>query len=34
VLPAPPGTFEGQPSFMPDGRHILFTQFNIDWGTR
>jgi Tol biopolymer transport system component len=28
VLPAPAGTFEGQPSFMPDGRHILFTQFN------
>ena len=28
VVPAPPGTFEGQPSYMPDGRHILFTQFN------
>jgi Tol biopolymer transport system component len=28
VLPAPPGTFEGQPSFMPDSGHILFTQFN------
>jgi Tol biopolymer transport system component len=28
VLPAPPGTFEGQPSYMPDGRHLLFTQFN------
>jgi len=28
VLPAAAGTFEGQPSFMPDGRHILFTQFN------
>ena len=28
VVPAPAGTFEGQPSFMPDGRHILFTQFN------
>ena len=28
VLPAPPGTFEGQPSYMPDGRHVLFTQFN------
>ena len=28
VVPAPAGTFEGQPSFMPDGRHVLFTQFN------
>ena len=28
VVPAPPGTFEGQPSFTPDGRHVLFTQFN------
>ena len=28
VVPAPPGTFEGQPSYMPDGRHVLFTQFN------
>jgi len=28
VVPAPPGTFEGQPSFMPDGRRVLFTQFN------
>jgi Tol biopolymer transport system component len=28
VLPAQARTFEGQPSFMPDGRHILFTQFN------
>ena len=28
VVPAPAGTFEGQPSYMPDGRHVLFTQFN------
>ena len=28
VVPAPLGTFEGQPSYMPDGRHVLFTQFN------
>jgi TolB protein len=28
VVPAPPDTFEGQPSYMPDGRHVLFTQFN------
>ena len=28
VVPAPAGTFEGQPSFMPDGDHVLFTQDN------
>ena len=28
VLPGPAGTFEGQPSYMPDGGHLLFTQFN------
>src|SRR5919202_892971 len=27
VLPAPPGSFEGQPSYTPDGRHVLFSHF-------
>ena len=31
VVPAPPGTFESQPSFAPDGRHIVYSQFD---GTR
>jgi Tol biopolymer transport system component len=28
TVPAPPGTFEGQPSYTPDGRHVVFTQNN------
>jgi Tol biopolymer transport system component len=31
VLPAPPGTFESQPSFSPGGHRIVFSQFD---GTR
>jgi Tol biopolymer transport system component len=30
VLPAPPGAFEGQPSYMPNGRHVLFSHFEGD----